>query len=102
MTKPAIEKNERIKRRFLEYRKYAGRLSDKTLDRELAALERFDIWNRRKDFSQFHIEQAMGFRTHLEQSKGAGNKPLAKSTMRHACDLAGIHSLAFSARWISQ
>lgn len=97
MPKQPIEKNERIKRRFLEYRKYAGRLSDKTLDRELAALERFDVWNRRKDFAQFHIEQAMGFRTHLEQVKGAGNKPLAKSTMR-----AVLATLRAFILWLSQ
>jgi hypothetical protein len=45
-------------------------------------MERFDVWNGRKDFAQFHIEQAMGFRTHLEQAKGPTGKPLGKSTMR--------------------
>ncbi|MFK7878083.1 MAG: tyrosine-type recombinase/integrase [Paracoccaceae bacterium] len=97
MHKRPSEKNERIKRRFLEYRKYAGRLSDKTLDREMAALERFDVWNRRKDFAQFHIEQAMGFRTHLEQAKVAGNKPMAKSTMR-----AILATLREFILWLSQ
>ena len=43
MAKPSNEKNERLKRQFLEYRKYAKRLSDKSLDRKIAALERFDI-----------------------------------------------------------
>lgn len=33
MTKRPNEKNERLKRRFLEYRKYARQLSDKTRDR---------------------------------------------------------------------
>ena len=82
MTKRPCEKNERLKRRFLEYRKYARQLSDKTLDRELAALERFDVWNGRKDFSKFHIEWAMGFRTHLEQTKNSSGRPLGKSTAR--------------------
>jgi integrase len=76
------ETNERIKRRFIEYRKFARQMSEKTLDREMAALERFDVWNRRKGYAQFHIEQAMGFRTYLEQVKGATGRPLAKSTMR--------------------
>lgn len=76
------ENNERLKRRFLEYRKYAGRLSDASLDRELAALEMFDVWNGRKDFSKFHIQQAMGFRDHLEKAKNQKGKPLSKSTMR--------------------
>ena len=39
MTKRPNEKNERLKRRFLEYRKFARQLSEKTLDREIAALE---------------------------------------------------------------
>lgn len=82
MAKQPLEKNERLKRRFLDYRKYARQLSDKTLDRELAALERFDVWNGRKDFEKFHIEWAMGFRTHLELAKGATGKPLSKSTTR--------------------
>lgn len=82
MTTRPNEKNERLKRRFLEYRKYARQLSDKTLDKEIAALERFDVWNGRKDFARFHIEWAMGFRTHLEQAKGASGKLLGKSTTR--------------------
>ena len=97
MSKRPNEKNERIKRRFLEYRKYARQLSDKSLDREIAALERFDIWNGRKDFAQFHIEQAMGFRTHLEQAKSATGKPLGKSTTR-----AILATLREFVLWLSQ
>lgn len=82
MSKRPNEKNERIKRHYIDYRKHARQLSDRTLDRELAALERFDVWNGRKDFVRFHIEWAMGFRAHLEQAKGASGKPLGKSTTR--------------------
>ena len=82
MSKRPNEKNERIKREFLNYRKYARQLSEKSLDRDLSALERFDVWNGRKDFARFHIEWAMGFRTHLEQAKSATGKPLGKSTTR--------------------
>lgn len=82
MSKRPNEQNERIKRRYLEYRKHARQLSEKTIDREIAALERFDVWNGRKDFVRFHIEWAIGFRSHLEQSKGATGKPLSKSSMR--------------------
>jgi len=97
MSKRPNEKNERLKRRFLEYRKYARQLSEKSLDREIAALERFDTWNRRKDFKQFHIEQAMGFRTHLEDSKTKTGKPLAKSSMR-----AILATLREFILWLSQ
>lgn len=82
MSKRPNEKNERLKRQFLEYRKYARQLSEKTLDKEIAVLERFDVWNGRKDFAQFHIEWPMGFRTHLEQARGRSGKPLGKSTQR--------------------
>ncbi len=97
MIKQPIEKNERIKLSFLEYRKFARQMSEKTLDRELAALERFDVWNGRKSFAQFHIQQAMGFRTHLEQAKGATGKPLGKSTMR-----ATLATLREFILWLSQ
>jgi hypothetical protein len=82
---------------FLEYRKHARQLSDKTLDREIAALERFDVWNGRKDFARFHIEWAIGFRAHMERAKGANGKPLAKSTMR-----AIMATLREFVLWLSQ
>lgn len=79
MTKRPNEKNERMKRDFLNYRKHAKQLSEKTLDREIAALERFDVWNGRKDFGKLHIDWPMGFRTYLDHAKGARGKPLGKS-----------------------
>ncbi len=97
MSRRPNEKNERLKRRFVDYRKYARQLSDKTLDRELAALERFDVWNGRKDFAKFHIEWAMGFRVHLEQAKSATGKPLGKSTARGI--LATLREFTL---WLSQ
>ncbi|MDX8347813.1 tyrosine-type recombinase/integrase [Cognatiyoonia sp. IB215446] len=97
MTKRPNEKNERTKRDFLNYRKHAKQLSEKTLDREVAALERFDVWNGRKDFAKFHIDWAMGFRAHLEQAKTAHGKPLGKSTQR-----AIIATLREFVIWLSQ
>ncbi len=66
----------------MHYRKHAKQCSKKTLDREIAALERLDVWNGRKEFAKFHINWAMDFRTHLEQAKTAHDKPLSKSTQR--------------------
>ncbi|UYP69559.1 hypothetical protein OIU14_07505 [Thalassobacter stenotrophicus] len=97
MTKRPNEKNERLKRQFIDYRKYARQLSDKSLDRELAALERFDVWNGRKDFARFHIQWAMGFRNHLETAKGANGKPLSKSTLR-----AMLATMREFTIWLSQ
>lgn len=82
MSKAPNEKNERIKRDFLIYRKHSEQVSEKTLDRENAALERFDVWDGRKDFAKFHIDWAVGFRAYLDNAKGQTGKPLAKSTTR--------------------
>ena len=97
MTKRPNEKNERIKRHYIDYRKHARQLSDRTLDRELAALERFDVWNGRKDFGRFHIEWAMGFRAHLGQANGASGKTLGKSTTR-----AIMSTMREFTLWLSQ
>lgn len=97
MTKIPNERNERLKLDFSNYRKYARQLSDKSLDRELAALERFDAWNRREDFRKFHIKWAMSFRAHLEQAKSATGKPLSKSTVR-----AILATLREFTLWLSQ
>ena len=97
MTKRPNEKNERLKRRFMEYRKHARQLSEKTLDKEIAALERFDLWNGRKDFARFHIDWAIGFRAHLEGTRTSAGKPLGKSTMRSI--LATLREFVL---WLSQ
>lgn len=82
MTKRPNEKNERIKRDYMHYRKHARQCSQKTLDREIAILERFDVWNGRKDFARFHVDWAMDFRDHLDTAKTERGKPLSKSTSR--------------------
>ena len=97
MTKRPNEKNERTKRDFLNFRKHAKQLSEKTLDREIAALERFDVWNGRKDFAKFHIDWAMGFRAHLETEKTAKGTPMSKSTRR-----AIMATLREFVIWLSQ
>lgn len=75
--------NERIKREYLEFRRYAGRLSEKSLDKEIAAIDRFDAWNGRKDFRRFHIKQAKAFRKHLDNARSEmTGRPLGASTRR--------------------
>ncbi|MEM7057733.1 MAG: tyrosine-type recombinase/integrase [Pseudomonadota bacterium] len=97
MSKRPNEKNERLKRQFLEYRKHARQLSEASLDREISALERFDVWNGRKDFARFHIQQAMEFRAYLEKTKGTTGKLLGKSTMRSI-----LSTLREFVLWLSQ
>lgn len=97
MTQRPNPRNERTKRQFMDYRKHARQLADQTLDRELAHLEAFDVWNGRKEFSKFHIKWAMDFRSHLETAKGAHGKVLSKSTQR-----ATIATLREFTLWLSQ
>ncbi|MCH2164229.1 MAG: tyrosine-type recombinase/integrase [Marinovum sp.] len=97
MAQRPLEKNERTKRHFMDFRKHAKQLSEKTLDREISHLETFDVWNERKDFAKFQIAWAMGFRTHLETAKGARGKPLSKSTRR-----AMMATMREFVLWLSQ
>lgn len=83
MAKKPCEKNERAKREYLQWRKHASRLSDKSRDKEAAALNRFDEWNGYKDFAKFHIEQAIAFCRVLEEGVNERTgEPLSAGTRR--------------------
>ena len=91
------ESNERIKRRYLEWRKHARRLTEQSLDKEIAAIERFDAWNRRRDFRKFHVERAMRFRGFLEDERNPRTgKPYARSTV-----LGTLNALREFFLWLS-
>ena len=80
--------NERIKREYLIFLKEAKRLSDPSVDNAAAALHRFEAYTGFKDFRQFHIKQAIGFKRRLSAGKNARNsKPLNKATV-HAISSA--------------
>ncbi|MCY4180146.1 MAG: hypothetical protein OXC60_14390 [Litoreibacter sp.] len=81
----------------MTYRKHSRGVSDRTADRELAAIEKFDIWNGRKYFAKFHVDWAVGFRAYLDHAKGQTGKLLAKSTTR-----ATMASLREFFLWLSQ
>ena len=57
---------------------HAGRLTQQSLDKEISAIERFDVWNRRKDFRKFHIEQAMRFRNAMRDLEALGAFEIAR------------------------
>lgn len=84
MAKKPCEKNERAKREYLQWRKHAGRLSDKSRDKEAAALNRFDEWNGYKEFASFHIEQAIAFSRMLESDVNERNGDLLSAGTRRA------------------
>lgn len=75
-------RNERVKREYLTFLKEAKRLNEASIDGVAAALHRFETYNGFRDFKQFRIQQAIGFKRHLAKEKNERTrKPLSKSTM---------------------
>ncbi len=81
MTKHSAE-NERIKRRYFAYLREAKRHSEPTVDAAAKALDRFEVYNKHRDFKAFHFEQAVAFKKHLADQNGqrSGEK-LSKATL---------------------
>ena len=74
--------NERIKRRYVLYLKDAKGRDEASIDAATAAIERFEEYNRRRDFKAFHIEQARGFKAQLSAaSNSKTGRPLSASTI---------------------
>ena len=76
------EENERIKRQYLSYLKYAKGQDEKSLDKAAAAILKYEQSTGFKPFKKFHIEQATKFRTCLENSRNRRTKkPLSLATI---------------------
>jgi integrase len=74
--------NERIKRRYLQFLADVKGRDEASLDAVTKALERFDDYNKRRDFKKFHIEQARAFKAFLmEQRNARTGAPLSASTV---------------------
>jgi integrase len=74
-------RNERIKREYLVYFKEARRHSEASLDAVASALHRFETYTKFRDFRQFHIDQAIGFKKHLAAQPGRHGKGLSEATL---------------------
>lgn len=74
--------NERIKREYFAFLKDAKGQSEQTLDAAAKALNRFEVYNKHRDFKAFHFEQARAFKRHLTEQNGqqSGEK-LSKATL---------------------
>lgn len=72
--------NERLKRRYLQYARAAKRLSESSLDRIAASIDRFQSLTNVKSFSKFHVEQIVAFRDKLDMERNARTgKPISAS-----------------------
>lgn len=74
--------NERIKRRYVTYLEQAKGQDEKSTEKVLAALLKFEESTRFKRFKAFHVEQARGFKDHLANVRNQRTgKPLSHSTV---------------------
>lgn len=74
--------NERIKREYFTFLKEAKRYSDTSLNGVAAALNRFEVYTKFRDFKAFHVQQAVNFKKHLADQRNARTKEaLSKATL---------------------
>jgi site-specific recombinase XerD len=74
--------NERIKHTYFAYLKEAQRHSEATVDAVAKALDRFEVYTKRRDFKTFHFEQAIAFKRHLAEQKALRSaEKLSKATL---------------------
>ena len=73
--------NQRIKRKYLVWRKDTKGLSDASIDKAAAAITLYADWLGDKDFRAFHAERARSFKRHLLSLKHAKTgAPLSAAT----------------------
>ena len=90
-------KNERIKRRYVQYLQEAKRMSPASIDQAASAIALFEASTRWKDFAAFHIEQARAFKNQLAAKTNAETgRPLAKATI-----YSRLMALKAFFRWLS-
>lgn len=78
----ANARNTRIKRDYFDYLKEAQRRDEASIDPVAKAIARFEEATGRKDFRQFHREQAKAFKRRLDKERNARTgKPLARATV---------------------
>jgi integrase/recombinase XerD len=83
ITKPTHSpENERIKHQYFTYLNEAKRYSESSLDGIAMALHGFEVYTKFRDFRDFHIGQAVGFKRHLaEQVSRRTKERLSKATL---------------------
>jgi integrase/recombinase XerD len=100
-------KNDRVKRDYLIWLKEAKQRSAATVEQVRHSIDRFETYNRFKDFSTFNREQAIGFKRALLSTKGHRSKqPLSITTVHHTLQsvkdfLAWLHGRPGFARSVT-
>lgn len=80
--KKTTRPNERIKREYFIYLKEAKGRNEASIDGVAKALSRLETYTKFRDFKQFHVEQAKGFKAHLAgQENARTGKGLSVATL---------------------
>ena len=75
-------RNERTKRRYVQYLKEVRGFGDVAIDQFAKAIARFESYTQYTDFEKFHIEQVRGFKRHLSEQTGVrSGEPLSQATI---------------------
>lgn len=86
--------NERIKRQYFIFIKEVKRQSESSVGAVAKALNRFEVYTKRRDFKAFHFQQAVAFKKHLAEQKGRqSGRKLSKATLNATL----VHLLLFPA-----
>ena len=89
--------NERIKHAYVSWLRDARGMSEASIDPVAKAISRFETYTRHRDFKQFHIDQAKGFKRHLEGLRAERTgEPLS-----HATIYATLSALKAFFEWLS-
>ena len=75
------EDNERAKQAYVFFLEEAEGLDQKSTDKVLAALLKFETSTNFKPFKRFRVEQAAKFKADLSKAKGRAGKPLSPATI---------------------
>ena len=90
--------NERIKRKYFTFLEQAKGQNEASIDAIAKAIDRFESYNRHKNFRAFHFEQAIGFKKYLAKQKHhKTKKPLSLATMNGV-----VRHLKAFVEWLSQ
>lgn len=83
-----IEENERVKHDYIYFLEETEGQDQKSTDKVLAALRKFEESTNFKPFSKFHIDQAKRFKRDLERAKNPRTgKPLTHATIDNTLTL---------------
>ncbi len=89
--------NERIKHAYVSRLRDARGMSEASIDPVAKAINRFETYTRHRDFKQFHIDQAKGFKKHLDGLRAERTgEPLS-----HATIYATLAALKAFFEWLS-